>query len=74
MGDVAHGVVSGVEEDGAFIQLDDGSLGMLHRSEISQELADLIEVEEVFPVGERIKVSWGWYAAWPGMHACTYGP
>lgn len=54
-GDLVAGTVQDIKPYGAFVRLDDGSVGLLHVADISA--AHVEDIGEVLAVGERIKVS-----------------
>jgi predicted RNA-binding protein with RPS1 domain len=55
-GNVVPGTVSGIRPYGIFIELDGGSNGLLHVSQISFEKRDDFKVESLFTIGQRVKV------------------
>ena len=52
--DIAKGTVSGIEEYGAFINLDDGYTGLVHISEISNGFVS--DIYNFFDIGEEVFV------------------
>lgn len=54
VGDIVDGKVTGVEEYGIFVTLDDGSSGLIHISEISDSFVR--SVSEYAKVGDILKV------------------
>ena len=54
VGDIVDGKVTGVEEYGIFVTLDDGSSGLIHISEISDSFVR--DVSEYAKIGDILKV------------------
>ena len=53
-GDIVEGVVTGIEDYGAFITFDNGYTGLVHISEISERFVD--DVSDFFKLGEKIEL------------------
>ena len=51
-GDIVSGVVSGIEEYGAFITLEDGYTGLVHISEIFTGFVS--DISNFFDIGEKV--------------------
>lgn len=54
-GDVCEGVVQSVRAFGAFLDLGEGVLGLLHVSQVSHER--ILNIAQVMQPGDRLKVS-----------------
>jgi small subunit ribosomal protein S1 len=54
VGDVVEGVVAGLRPYGAFLDLGNGAVGLLHVSQISHER--IISVDKILREGDRLKV------------------
>ena len=57
MGDVAVGTVQSVQLYGAFLELEDNTVGLLHISQISHDR--VANVADVLSMGDKIKVRTG---------------
>lgn len=55
-GTVYEGVVTSVRRYGAFVDIGDGRIGLLHISQISKERLAPGDIERLLPEGTRIKV------------------
>ena len=53
VGDIALGVVTGIEDYGAFVSLEDGYNGLIHISEISYDFVK--NISDFVTIGENIK-------------------
>ena len=53
-GEIADGVITGVESYGFFVDIDDGNKGLVHISEISDGFVK--DINELVKVGDTIKV------------------
>lgn len=54
VGEVINGVVDGIAEFGAFVELEDGRTGLIHISEIADEYVE--QVDDYLGDGEEIEV------------------
>lgn len=54
VGDVVEGVVQSMRPYGAFVDLGNGTIGLLHVSQISHER--IISVDKILREGDRLKV------------------
>lgn len=54
VGDLVEGVVQSIQDYGAFIDLDNGIVGLLHISQISHKR--VLSVEDILEPGDRLKV------------------
>ena len=54
IGKIVEGKVSGISKFGAFVDLPDGSTGMVHISEVSQSYVS--EINDFLSIGETVKV------------------
>ncbi len=54
IGTIVEGKVSGISKFGAFVDLPDGSTGMVHISEVSQSYVS--EINDFLSIGETVKV------------------
>ena len=54
VGETVKGTVSGVTDYGAFVRLEDGSVGMIHISKLAKERVE--KVEDVVSIGDTVAV------------------
>ncbi len=54
IGTILEGNVSGISKFGAFVDLPDGSTGMVHISEVSRSY--ISDIKEVLKIGDKVKV------------------
>lgn len=54
IGTITEGKVSGISKFGAFVDLPDGSTGMVHISEVSQSYVS--EIKDFLKIGDTVKV------------------
>ena len=54
IGTIVEGSVSGISKFGAFVDLPDGSTGMVHISEVSRTYVS--EIKEFLKIGDKVKV------------------
>ena len=54
IGTILEGKVSGISKFGAFVDLPDGSTGMVHISEVSQSYVS--EIKDFLKIGDEVKV------------------
>ena len=55
IGDVAIGIVTGIEKYGIFVDLEDNYTGLIHISEVSEKF--VANLKEYVEIGEKINVS-----------------
>ncbi len=54
VGDIVDGVVSGIQQYGIFVKLQNGQVGLVHISEIRNEF--IINIGSLFTIGDKVKV------------------